>query len=189
LSGGRRPWLHLREAAPGASAAASSGLLVAGRPDDGFRVPRVAMGLCGPLAPRVNGLCSRVRVRVPIAMDVAERRATSDLTRRRRDYSSRVKLFYWLVSYKDASCLALPCPALHLWCTAHRGCCRKAHFQDHQATALSVFLHRNAGTHLWSPCALSGAPLASSLQKEFDLSRGEGCRNAKRPTRPAHAAN
>ena len=43
-------------------------------------------------------------------MDVAERRATSDLTRRRRDYSSRVKLFYWLVSYKDASCLApRPC--------------------------------------------------------------------------------
>ena len=139
MSGGRRPWLHLREAAPGASAAASSGLLVAGRPDDGFRVPRVAMGLCGPLAPRVNWAVSRVRVRVPIAMDVAERRATSDLTRRRRDYSSRVKLFYWLVSYKDASCLALPCPALHLWCTAHRGCCRKAHFQDHQATALSNF--------------------------------------------------
>ena len=26
-------------------------LLVAGRLDDGFRVPRVAMGLCGPLAP------------------------------------------------------------------------------------------------------------------------------------------
>ena len=75
-------------------AAAVSVLLVDGRLDDGFRVPRVAMGLRGPLAPRVNGLCSRVRVRVPISMDVAERRATSDLTRRRRDYSSRVKLFY-----------------------------------------------------------------------------------------------
>jgi hypothetical protein len=69
-------------------------LPLAGRLDDGFRMPRVAMGLCRPLAPRVYGLCSRVRVRVPIAMDVAERRATSDLTRRRRDYSSRVKLFY-----------------------------------------------------------------------------------------------
>ena len=33
------------------------------------------------------------------------------------------------------------------------------------------------------------APLASSLQKEFDLSRGEGCRNAKRPMKHALAAN
>ena len=38
-------------AAPGASAAASSGLLVAGRSDDGFQVPRVAMGLGGPMLP------------------------------------------------------------------------------------------------------------------------------------------
>ena len=36
---------------PGASAAASSGLLVAGRLDDGFRMPRVAMGLGGPMLP------------------------------------------------------------------------------------------------------------------------------------------
>ena len=43
-------------------------------------------GFVGRLLPRKMGLCSRVRVRVPIAMDVAERRATSDLTRRRRDY-------------------------------------------------------------------------------------------------------
>ena len=92
---------------------------------------------------------------------------------------------------QDASCLA---PCFLALCSISVAPivvvgCRKAHFQDHQATALSIFLHRNAGTHLWSPCALSGAPLASSLQKEFDLNRGEGCRNAKRPTRPAHAAN
>ena len=42
-------------AAPGASAAASSVLLVAGRLDDGFRVPRVAIGLGGPMLPRQFG--------------------------------------------------------------------------------------------------------------------------------------
>ena len=38
-------------AAPGASAAAFSVQLVAGRLDDGFRVPRVALGLEGPMLP------------------------------------------------------------------------------------------------------------------------------------------